>query len=149
EYSSCTTASVESVAAPSRSRAASASDLPAPIPPVRPTKGSRGGGSAGPAIGGLSRCSLLGRGGVVLGSGLRRGDGRLGLGGGLGLVGRRGGGRFGGGLCLGGRGLRRRLGGGLWGGADRVDAREDVLAQAELGHVVERCGLLRRQRPAR
>ena len=39
-YSSCTTASVDSVAAPSRSSAASAVDLPAPRPPVRPTKGT-------------------------------------------------------------------------------------------------------------
>ena len=37
--SSCTTASVDSVAAPSRSNAARASDFPAPIPPVRPTNG--------------------------------------------------------------------------------------------------------------
>src|SRR3954452_6479109 len=36
---SWTTASVESVAAPRSSSALSASDFPAPIPPVRPTKG--------------------------------------------------------------------------------------------------------------
>src|SRR3954462_6511012 len=35
------TASVESVAAPRRSSALSASDLPAPIPPVSPTNGVR------------------------------------------------------------------------------------------------------------
>ena len=36
------TRSVESVAAPARSKAASASDLPAPIPPVRPMKRVKG-----------------------------------------------------------------------------------------------------------
>ena len=35
--SSCTTASLESTAAPRRSQAASASDLPEPMPPVKPT----------------------------------------------------------------------------------------------------------------
>src|SRR3954452_8142002 len=40
--SSCVTASVDSVAAPRRSSARSASDLPAPMPPVRPTNGVLG-----------------------------------------------------------------------------------------------------------
>ena len=38
--SSWTTASVDSVAAPSSARARRASDLPAPIPPVSPTNGT-------------------------------------------------------------------------------------------------------------
>ena len=45
-YSSCTTASVESVAAPSSSRHARAVDFPAPSPPVRPMKGTRAAGSS-------------------------------------------------------------------------------------------------------
>ena len=40
-YSSWTTASADRVAAPRRSSAASASDFPAPMPPVRPTNGGR------------------------------------------------------------------------------------------------------------
>ena len=40
-YSSCTTRSVDSTAAPARSSASSAVDLPAPIPPVSPMNGIR------------------------------------------------------------------------------------------------------------
>ncbi len=47
-YSSCTTASVDSVAAPSRSSAASAVDFPAPSPPVSPTNGTGACSARGP-----------------------------------------------------------------------------------------------------
>src|SRR5207248_11153948 len=77
------TSSVESVAAPRRSNARSASDFPAAIPPVRPMNGTRSRAFA-PAMG------LGGRLAVFVGAG----GGRLGRGLGLGL-----------GLAL-GRGLR-------------------------------------------
>ncbi len=68
--SSCTTASVESVAAPSRPRAASAVDLPEPSPPVRRRRergrpprarlgGRLGGGGCRPR-GGLRRLGVVG-----------------------------------------------------------------------------------------
>src|SRR5947208_7638938 len=66
--SSCTTESVESVAAPTRSSALRASDLPAAIPPVSPTNGTR----ASPAI---RLLGLVGR----LGLGRRRGRRRRGV----------------------------------------------------------------------
>src|SRR5205807_8640509 len=53
EYSSCTTRSVESTAAPARSSADSAVDLPAPIPPVSPTNGIRGCSDFRASFGGL------------------------------------------------------------------------------------------------
>ena len=134
--SSCTTASVDRVAAPSRSSAASASDLPAPIPPVSPTNGGRGSvgaaSASSSAAGSASAARSLG-GGLFL---------RLGLGGRLGLVARRWPrppARRGLGLGL-GRDLGRRLG-----RAHRrhdrlgrdLGAREDVVGEAELRHVVE------------
>ena len=54
--SSWTTASVDSVAAPSRSKAARASDLPAPIPPVRPMKQQE----PRPRAGSSGRCQAVG-----------------------------------------------------------------------------------------
>src|SRR6185312_14118286 len=123
--SSCTTASVDSVAAPSRASAASAVDLPAAMPPVSPTNGTRAA---------LRRLRLLCR---VLGGGVRL---RLGLSlGGLldrgRLVDRRGL------LDRGGlldRRARLRLGGGLrLLGRRALTAGEDVLREAELRHVVE------------
>src|SRR5215218_6079667 len=127
-YSSCTTASVDSVAAPSRRSASRAVDLPAPSPPVRPTNGI---GAPGPASGrggivrlGLDRLGLLGR-GLVGGDrrGLRRSGIGLQIGGDLGYLGRG---------DVGHPGVRR--------------TGEDVFAQAELGDVVEVAGPLVRQR---
>src|SRR4051812_25076993 len=61
--SSRTTASLDSVAAPRRSSALSASDLPAAMPPVRPTNGTRALGPAtGYAAGSSSPASASGAG---------------------------------------------------------------------------------------
>src|SRR6185312_6621459 len=133
--SSCTTASVDSVAAPSRASAASAVDLPAAMPPVSPTNGTRAalrrlrllcrvlGGGVRLRLG----LSLGGRGAIALGRGRLLDRGRL--------VDRRGL------LDRGGlldRRARLRLGGGLrLLGRRALTAGEDVLREAELRHVVE------------
>src|SRR5918998_1800327 len=114
-YSSCTTASVDSVAAPSRRSACRAVDLPAPSPPVRPTNGTFANAPAS-ARGGIVRLGFDGR-GLVGRDGLRPGGGG---------IGREVGGRDG----LG----RGRLGGRLTG--------EDLFAQPQLGYVVEVAGTL-------
>src|SRR6476620_6375212 len=105
------------VAAPRRSNAASASDLPAPIPPVRPTNGGAGIGTSG---GGLVVVGRLGRGGLV--------------GGGGGLVGRRS-------LFLGDRLGSGLLGLDLGGDVDRLGREVDVRGDAGIfGHALGRGG---------
>src|ERR1700722_20101148 len=59
-YSSCTTASVESTCAPSSASAFSAVDLPAPMPPVRPTNDTTGCTGTNPSVLGWLAGRLLG-----------------------------------------------------------------------------------------
>src|SRR5437763_3809101 len=113
-------ASVDSVAAPSCASASSAVDLPDPMPPVRPMKGTTVPPAPARWLGRPVRRRLFGRG--RLGRGLA--VGRLRWLGGTGL-----GGRLGAGVAL---GRRRR----------DVVAGEDILGELELGNVVEVPGAL-------
>src|SRR6478735_5375357 len=142
-YSEWTTWSVEIVAAPKRLSAAKASDLPAPMPPVRPTNGGAPpgtvvwGGAAGLGTLLVFGCGLVCDRGLfgrrLVARNLVRGGSEL-LD--VDLIGR----RLGRGCFFRGRFVHGRLSGRRLG--------EDVLGQAELRHVLEVAGV-RRQRAAR